>query len=485
MSTLLLVISIIYRGVSDNPDSCDSFNPDDMPLGIKQFDQMFDVEDNDELQSLANKVIANRCNFGAPKLSSSIFSFAPGYINLHCGAFGAQPKYVIKYHDHIRNVLYSRPHLWDDVYAVSIMDTLRSEMANYLGIPDKDDLVFTINTSHGINAVIRSVMDQFLAKHQNQDLTDYSVIYFNTGHPAFVAPLKYYQKLYNINLIEINFDDNIIKEYDLIIQTINNTLIDMDDTDREKTIFCVFSHVTSLPSMLLPLKEIVDLFHQYNILSIIDGAHSMGQILNINITESNCDFYVGNAYKWFYSVWNTAIIYVKKEYHDIVSPLAIAYYKNATYKKLFHHPGSVDESAYLSLMGSLEFRYLIGGEENIINYYHNLAIETQNYLADLWNTTVFLPNEAYFSSMVNIELPTIDGVELNKSIIDEIFYSILQQNDIAIKLFEWNQKFYIRISCNIYTNMEQIQQIGNLILEYMDKYKSDNNDNDDILKSEL
>lgn len=490
MTTLIALLTVIIQYASCS--QCENENIGQPPVGIQLFDHTFDIKGNIELQELRKEVIKNKCNFGSSHLSSSIFSFAEGYINLHCGAFGAQPKYVIKYQDQIRNVLYSRPHLWDDVYSQIIMNLLRQEMANYLGITNLNDLVFTINTSHGINAIIRSIMDHFLASVQNQtsdDIAQYSIIYFNTAHPAFISPLKYYQKLWNINLIEIKFDENIVKEYDHIIETINDTLISMDDTERERIIFAVFSHISSLPSLILPLKEIVSLFNEYNIMSVVDGAHSMGQIYDLNINDINPDFYVGNAYKWFYSVWNTAIIYVKQEYQYMITPLAMAYYKNASFQKLFHHPGSVDESPYLSLMGSLEFRYLIGGDENIINYIHKMAIQTQQYLANLWNTTIFISNEDYFSGMVNVELPSIDGVVLNKEKINDIFFMVLEQNDIAIKLFEWNGKFYIRISCQIYTNMQQIQQIGDLILQYLNKMKlqlsaKSNDDNDEIIKKE-
>eukprot|EP01084_Bolivina_argentea_P132386 233634_1 len=445
---------------------------------INAFATNFDINSNQELQELRNQVIANKCHFGESTLSSSIFSFAPGYINLHCGSYGSQPKYVVKYHNHIRNILYSRPHVWDDVYSVSIMNTLRSKIANYLGINNINDLVFTINASQGLSIVIKSLMDHFLSQYTN-NISDFSIIYFNTAHSSFISLLKYYQRLFQIKLIEIKFDEHILKDYNAIINTINTTLNEM--TTNQKILFAVFSHVTSLPSMIMPLNDIVTLFNARNIVTVVDGAHAFGQIYNLNISNSNCDFYVSNAYKWFYSVWNTAIIYVKKKYKNIITPLAMSY-TNVSFQKLFHHPGTVDESAYLSLIASLEFRYLIGGDKNIINYIHNISIEAQQYLANLWNTDIFMPNHEYFIGMINVELPSVDGVILNKQKIKEIFFTVLEQNDIAFKLFEWNGKFYARISCQIYTNMDQIQQIGRLVNEYLNVNVTQT---DELIKQEL
>ena len=466
------------------------------PAGISIFEEVFNIQDNELLSTLRAEVINNKCNFGDTSLSSSIFSFAPGYVNLHCGSYGATPKYVVQYKDHIRNVLYSRPHVWDDVNSTHIMDVLRQDIAQYLGIPNHNDLVFTINASHCLMAVIRSLMDHFLSQflgisndsnqssRSHSDLSEYSIIYFNTGHGAYISPLKHYQKLWNISLIEVEFTAEILRDYKSIIEKINDTLIshgllpnnnrpnsgdseNADNSKENKVIFAVFSHITSIPSLILPLHDIVSLLHDYNIMTVVDGAHAMGQIYDLNIAASDCDIYISNAYKWFYSPWNTAVIYVKEQYQDIIKPPAIGYGEGASFQKLFHHPGTVDESAYLSLMGSLEFRRLIGGDRNILEYIHSLAIEAQRYLSELWNTTVFSSDSSHFVGMINVELPKIDRLVMSKEVIDRVFYALLKNDDIAIKLFEWNGRFYVRVSCQIYNDMSQIERVGALILQYL------------------
>lgn len=65
---------------------------------------------------------------------------------------------------------------------------------------------------------------------------------------------------------------------------------------------CVFSHITSVPSLLLPIEELAATCRKHGALVLIDGAHAPGQIA-INMTryaQAGVSFYVGNAHKWLY-----------------------------------------------------------------------------------------------------------------------------------------------------------------------------------------
>jgi selenocysteine lyase/cysteine desulfurase len=40
----------------------------------------------------------------------------------------------------------------------------------------------------------------------------------------------------------------------------------------------VIDHISSVPALIMPVKELVELFHSYKIAVVIDGAHAVGQI---------------------------------------------------------------------------------------------------------------------------------------------------------------------------------------------------------------
>ncbi|CAF4283689.1 unnamed protein product, partial [Rotaria sordida] len=59
----------------------------------------------------------------------------------------------------------------------------------------------------------------------------------------------------------------------------------------------IFSHISAYPPVILSVKELVELFHQYNISVIVDEAHALGNI-EINIEDiSNVDYYFTNSHK--------------------------------------------------------------------------------------------------------------------------------------------------------------------------------------------
>lgn len=57
-----------------------------------------------------------------------------------------------------------------------------------------------------------------------------------------------------------------------------------------------FSHITSVPGLIFPVKQLIDECHKRGVLVLIDGAHAPGQI-KINVEELGADFYVGDLHK--------------------------------------------------------------------------------------------------------------------------------------------------------------------------------------------
>jgi hypothetical protein len=71
---------------------------------------------------------------------------------------------------------------------------------------------------------------------------------------------------------------------------------------------CVISHISAYPSVILPVAALTRLLRSYNIISIIDGAHAVGNI-DIDITAADPDYYLGNMHKWFFSPKSAALLY--------------------------------------------------------------------------------------------------------------------------------------------------------------------------------
>jgi selenocysteine lyase/cysteine desulfurase len=57
-------------------------------------------------------------------------------------------------------------------------------------------------------------------------------------------------------------------------------------------IVAVIDSIVSKPGAYLPWKEMVSMCRESGVLTVIDAAHSVGQELNINLTEAGPDFWV-------------------------------------------------------------------------------------------------------------------------------------------------------------------------------------------------
>ena len=83
----------------------------------------------------------------------------------------------------------------------------------------------------------------------------------------------------------------------------------------------VFSHIVSVPGVILPIEKLVKLCRSHQVLCMIDGAHAFGQ-LKLNLKEigdiplvslfpSDADFYTSNGHKWGFTPRSAAFLYVR------------------------------------------------------------------------------------------------------------------------------------------------------------------------------
>lgn len=62
--------------------------------------------------------------------------------------------------------------------------------------------------------------------------------------------------------------------------------------ESQGKIVAVIDAIVSIPGVLLPWKEMIQICKEEGVISVIDAAHAIGQEVDINLKESDPDFWI-------------------------------------------------------------------------------------------------------------------------------------------------------------------------------------------------
>ena len=95
----------------------------------------------------------------------------------------------------------------------------------------------------------------------------------------------------------------------------------MDEFEKlitPKTKLVSIVHASNSLGTINPVKEIIDIAHQHNILVLVDGAQSTVH-LDIDVQDMDCDFFVFSGHK-IYGPTGVGVLYGKKELLEEMPP---------------------------------------------------------------------------------------------------------------------------------------------------------------------
>ncbi|CAF3794435.1 unnamed protein product [Rotaria sordida] len=214
----------------------------------------------------------------------------------------------------------------------------------------------------------------------------------------------------------------------------------------------IFSHISAYPSVILSVKELVELFHQYNISVIVDGAHALGNIeINIEDIKSSVIFYVRHDHQHLY----------------VPAPAIVDLAMIEDFESRFIWTGTRDRTPYCAILSALDYRQSLGGEERIKNYNHDLAQYGGRYLSRLWKTKILSP-ENMQSSITNIQLPTNNFTQC-QIIVGQLYntYNTMVSGASNIIPELGNIPCYLRLSAQIYQEKNDWHVLGALVLNLL------------------
>ncbi|KAI9321227.1 pyridoxal phosphate-dependent transferase [Dichotomocladium elegans] len=377
----------------------------------------------------------------------SEFMLDPKYIPLNHGSFGVFPRTCLMLQRELQDKAELNPDRWTRFEAATLLQKNRERLANFVHCKDPADIVFAQNASAAASTVLRSF--PFVKGDK--------ILCFNTTYVNVSSCLDYLEDSGLVTLVRIPLTFPMSNEglLDLVSEAIAN---------HGPFRFAVVDAIVALPGVVLPFQDMTRLLQKSGTLVMVDAAHALGQI-PINLGAFDPDFLLSNTHKWLYTPRGCTMLYVAPRNQKYIHPLVINQeYKHSdhpqfSFQKEFANPGVVDMTPYMCIERALEFRESLGGEEAITQYCHNLAMEGGALVAKIFQTSV-LENgdEVMTANMVNVEAPLTESKYSYSETISLFTEKIIYDENCMVPLFFHNNKWYVRLSAQVYTDIQDFKE---------------------------
>ena len=219
--------------------------------------------------------------FGRP-MRDAHFMIAPGFTPLNHGSFGTYPKSVRDDFHRWQDLSEARPDPWVRYDYPKHLESAIAAIASFLGVP-ADEVALLQNATTGINTVLRSL------KFQDGD----HILHFSTIYGACLSTIQYLKEITPLQSagIEIAYpieDNEIVKKFHEAVENLTR--------DGKRVKIALFDTISSMPGVQVPWPRLVDECKAFGILSLVDGAHGVGQV-PLDLLMYYTDFFVSNLHK--------------------------------------------------------------------------------------------------------------------------------------------------------------------------------------------
>jgi cysteine desulfurase/selenocysteine lyase len=244
----------------------------------------------------------NRIRADFPILNERV-SGGKQLIWLDNGATTQKPRQVIKrlthYYEHENSNVHRGAHELA-ARSTDAYEAARQTVANFLGAPSKENIVFVRGTTEGINLAANSYVKPLLSPgdeiiltimEHHANIVPWQLIAQETGALLKVAPVDETGQI-------------ILSEYERLF------------TPRTK--FASITHVSNALGTITPVREMIQIAHRHGVRILVDGAQSVAHT-PLNVSEMDADFFVFSGHK-IYGPTGIGALYGKTEVLNEAKP---------------------------------------------------------------------------------------------------------------------------------------------------------------------
>ncbi|GMN44119.1 hypothetical protein TIFTF001_013312 [Ficus carica] len=331
-----------------------------------------------------------------------------GVARMNNGSFGCCPASVIRaarrwqlrflrqpdhfyYHELQQGLLESRTvikHLInaEDVDEITVVDNATTAVAIVLqhtawafseGIYDKGDAVLMLHYAYG---AVKKSIKAYVSR---------------TGGHVIEVPFNF----------PVNSNDEIVSEF--------RKALGKGKANGRKVRLALIDHVTSMPSVVIPVKDLVKICREEGVEQVlVDAAHGVGCV-DVDVQEIGADFCTSSLHKWFFCPPSVAFLHCRKKHLDLHHPIVSHEYGNGLPIES-GWVGTRDYSPLLVVPSALDFiNRFEGGIQGIKKRNHDNVVEIGKMLAEAWGTNLGCPPDMC-ASMIMVGLPAGLGIAREK-----------------------------------------------------------------------
>ncbi|KAL1965525.1 hypothetical protein VTN77DRAFT_5608 [Rasamsonia byssochlamydoides] len=328
--------------------------------------------------------------FGAPMLKH--FLFAEGYRNFNHGSYGTYPRSVQHSLRQFQDAAEAHPDMFLRRDRPILLDEARSAVGKLLNAPTHE-CVFVRNATTGVNTVLRNLV------FSEGD----AIVYFATIYGAIENAIVHLTETTPVRARKVEYQ--LPLSHEEIVQRFRD-VVAKAKADGLTVRVAVFDTIVSQPAVRFPFERLIEVCREDRILSVVDGAHAIGQI-PLDLGTLQPDFFVSNCHKWLFTPRGCAVLYVPLRNQHLLrttlptswgfipaaasldAPSPVADDNKSAFELLFERTATTDDAAYFTVPDAIRFRQEVcGGEDRIYMYLETLAREAGDIIAAALGTEV-------------------------------------------------------------------------------------------------
>ena len=381
----------------------------------------------------------------------------PQTVFLNHGSYGACPTQVLEAQDRYRRQLEAEPVRFMLTEMEGLLDGARSAVGEMINAR-ADEIAFVRNATVGLATIL-----------YNLDLKAGDEVVVNDHeYPSVLHELSRTERRAGVKLVRAKIPFPIASE-DEVVGAIDDAI-----TARTKAV--VISHVTSPTGLVMPVERITRLCRERGVVSIVDAAHSLGQVA-FDVEAIAPDYISGNLHKWTCAPKGAGFLWVPRDRQKSFDTLHLSSRAGSgrtdrdRFHILFDYTGTDDPTPAIASRDALEFvgSLMDGGWGAIRARNHALVIDARRLICERLSVEPPAP-ESMLGSMAAMILPappgepvTVGGYEdaIQRELVErfKIQVPVWTPPDMPVRI--------VRISAHLYNSIEQYEYLAEALAQVL------------------